>query len=170
MGHVDCVVVGAGVVGLAVARAIAQTGRDVWVLEACDAIGTQTSSRSSEVIHSGIYYPAGWAKARLCVRGKHLLSALCERQGVPHRRCGKLVVATDEAQLAGLKKIEARAQANGVPVEWLSGAQARALEPALSAQAALLSPSTGIVDSHGLMLALQGDLEAGSHGLNRQYV
>lgn len=157
---VDVVVIGAGVVGLAVARALAQAGRDVLVLERETAVGTGVSSRNSEVIHAGLYYEPGSLKARLCVRGKDLLYAYCDSHGVDHRRCGKLVVATDEAQLAGLKKIEARALANGVPTVWLSGDEARAREPALNAQAALLSPSTGIVDSHGLMLALQGDLEA----------
>lgn len=157
---VDVVVVGAGAVGLAVARAFAQAGREVLVLERETAIGTGVSSRNSEVIHAGLYYEPGSLKARLCVRGKELLYAFCESHGVDHRRCGKLVVATDAAQLESLKEIEARAQANGVPVEWLSGPEAVALEPALNAEAALLSPSTGIVDSHGLMLALQGDIEA----------
>lgn len=157
---VDVVVVGGGAVGLAVARAFAQAGREVLVLERETAIGTGVSSRNSEVIHAGLYYEPGSLKARLCVRGKELLYAFCESHGVDHRQCGKLVVATDAAQLASLKTIEARAQANGVPVEWLSGPEAVALEPALDAQAALLSPSTGIVDSHGLMLALQGDIEA----------
>lgn len=157
---VDVVVVGAGAVGLAVARALAQAGREVLVLERETAIGTGVSSRNSEVIHAGLYYEPGSLKARLCVRGKELLYAFCESHGVDHRRCGKLVVATDASQLEGLKKIEARAQANGVPVQWLSGPEAVALEPALNAHAALLSPSTGIVDSHGLMLALQGDIEA----------
>ena len=157
---VDVVVVGGGAVGLAVARAFAQAGRKVLVLERETAIGTGVSSRNSEVIHAGLYYEPGSLKARLCVRGKELLYAFCESHGVDHRQCGKLVVATDAAQLASLKTIEARAQANGVPVEWLSGPEAVALEPALDAQAALLSPSTGIVDSHGLMLALQGDIEA----------
>lgn len=157
---VDVVVVGAGAVGLAVARALAQAGREALVLERETAIGTGVSSRNSEVIHAGLYYEPGSLKARLCVRGKELLYAFCESHGVDHRRCGKLVVATDASQLEGLKKIEARAQANGVPVQWLSGPEAVALEPALNAHAALLSPSTGIVDSHGLMLALQGDIEA----------
>jgi L-2-hydroxyglutarate oxidase LhgO len=157
---VDVVVIGAGVVGLAVARALAHAGREVMVLERETAIGTGVSSRNSEVIHAGLYYEPGSLKARLCVRGKDLLYAFCDSHSVNHRRCGKLVVATDDAQLAGLKKIEVRAQANGVPVQWLGGDEVRALEPALKAQAALLSPSTGIVDSHGLMLALQGDLEA----------
>ena len=157
---VDCVVVGAGVVGLAVARALALQGREVLVLEAADAIGTGTSSRNSEVIHAGLYYPTGSLKARLCVQGKDLLYAYCAERGVPHRRCGKLLVATSAAQLASLESIQARAQANGVlDLQWLSRAEALALEPALECVGALHSPSTGIVDSHALMLALQGDLE-----------
>lgn len=162
---VDAVVVGAGAVGLAVGRALAQAGREVLVLERDTAIGTGVSSRNSEVIHAGLYYEPGSLKARLCVRGKALLYDFCASHGVNHQRCGKLVVATEEAQLAGLRKIEARAQANGVPVQWLSGEEARVLEPALQAHAALLSPSTGIVDSHGLMLALLGDLEAAGGAL-----
>ncbi len=157
---VDCVVVGAGVVGLAVARAMALQGREVMVLEAADAIGTGTSSRNSEVIHAGLYYPAGSLKARLCVRGKELLYAYCTERGVPHRRCGKLIVATDQAQVAQLQGIVAKAAANGVDdLETISAAQAVALEPQLRCMAALLSPSTGIVDSHALMLSLLGDLE-----------
>lgn len=157
---VDCVVVGAGVVGLAVARALALQGREVMVLEAADAIGTGTSSRNSEVIHAGLYYATGSLKARLCVRGKELLYAYCAERGVPHRRCGKLLVATSAAQLASLTSIQARAAANGVlDLQRLSREQALALEPALECVGALHSPSTGIVDSHALMLALQGDLE-----------
>ena len=157
---VDCVVIGAGVVGLAVARALAMRGREVLVLEAEDAIGTGTSSRNSEVIHAGIYYPSGSAKASLCVRGKHLLYAYCAARGIEHRRCGKLIVATDQEQVQALERIEATARANGVAdLRWLSAAEAQAMEPALSCVTALHSPSTGIVDSHGLMLALQGDLE-----------
>lgn len=160
MDTVDAVVIGAGVVGLAVGRALAQRGLETLVLERETAIGTGVSSRNSEVIHAGIYYPEGSLKARLCVRGKQLLYALCESHGVAHRRCGKLIVATDAAQLAGLKALADKAARNGVDdLRWLSGEQARALEPALACEAALLSPSTGIVDSHGLMLALQGDLE-----------
>lgn len=158
--RVDAVVVGAGVIGLAVARALAQAGREVVLLEQATAIGTGVSSRNSEVIHAGLYYTPGSLKARLCVRGKALLYDFCASHGVAHQRCGKLIVATDDAQLAGLRTIAERAAANGVPVQALSQAQARALEPALRCQAALLSPSTGIVDSHGLMLALQGDMEA----------
>jgi L-2-hydroxyglutarate oxidase LhgO len=161
MEQVDCVVVGAGVVGLAVARALAQAGRDVLVLEACDAIGTQTSARNSEVIHAGIYYTTGSLKASLCVRGKAQLYAYCAERNLPHQCCGKLIVATDDLQLAQLHAIAAKAVANGVhDLVWLSADQARALEPALQCVAALHSPSTGIVDSHALMLSLLGDVEA----------
>ncbi|HEX3984916.1 MAG TPA: NAD(P)/FAD-dependent oxidoreductase [Acidisoma sp.] len=157
---VDCVVIGAGVVGLAIARALALRGRETLVLEAEDAIGTGTSSRNSEIIHAGIYYTPGSAKATLCVAGKHLLYAYCDAHGVDHRRCGKLIVATDQEQAKALAKIEATARANGVhDLQWLTAAQAKAMEPALSCVAALLSPSTGIIDSHGLMLAMQADLE-----------
>lgn len=157
---VDAVVVGAGVVGLAVGRALARAGLETVVLEAEPAIGTGVSSRNSEVIHAGLYYPAGSLKARLCVTGREQLYDLCATHGVAHRRCGKLVVATDDAQLPGLERLLAHARANGVhDVQRLSGAEALALEPALACVGALWSPSTGIVDSHGLMLALQGDLE-----------
>ena len=158
--QVDVVVIGAGVVGLAVARALALQGREVMVLERAEAIGTGTSSRNSEVIHAGIYYPAGSLKARLCVRGKALLYDYCAARSIGHRRCGKLIVATDDAQAKALSGIQARAAANGVnDLVWLTGEQARALEPQLVCVAALHSPSTGIVDSHGLMLSLLGDLE-----------
>ncbi len=161
--QVDAVVIGAGVVGLAVARALALQGREVLVLEAANAIGTETSSRNSEVIHAGIYYPQGSLKAQLCVRGKELLYAYCAERGIAHRRCGKLIVATSQAQRAQLDKILQHAAANGVnDLQLLTREQALALEPALDCVAALLSPSTGIVDSHGLMLALQGDME--NHG------
>ena len=157
---VDCVVVGGGVVGLAVARALALDGREVLVLEAASAIGTQTSSRNSEVIHAGIYYPQGSLKARLCVQGKAMLYDYCGEHGLPHRRCGKLIVATSPGQQAQLEDIRQRAAANGVDdLQWLTQGEARALEPELECVAALLSPSTGIVDSHALMLALLGDLE-----------
>ena len=155
--------VGAGVVGLAVARALAMAGREVVVLEAEDAIGTHTSSRNSEVIHAGIYYPKGSLKAQSCVEGKTLLYEYCVSHGVPHRRSGKLIVATDAGQLSELEGIQAKAHANGVTdVVWMTREQALALEPELACVAALYSPSTGIIDSHALMLAYLGDAEA--HG------
>lgn len=160
MDQVDCVVIGAGVVGLAVARALALQGRDVMVLEAADAIGTGTSSRNSEVIHAGIYYPQGSLKARLCVEGKGLLYDYCAERGIGHQRCGKLIVATSDTQVTQLQGIREKAAANGVhDLVLLTREEARAMEPQLECVAALHSPSTGIVDSHGLMLALQGDLE-----------
>ena len=160
MEQVDAVVVGAGVVGLAVARALALAGHEVLVLEATEAIGTQTSARNSEVIHAGLYYPQGSLKAQLSVLGKRMLYAYCAERGIAHRRCGKLIVATTQDQLPQLQGIIAKAAANGVDdLVLLTREQARALEPALECVAAVLSPSTGIVDSHGLMLALQGDLE-----------
>jgi L-2-hydroxyglutarate oxidase LhgO len=160
MEQVDCVVIGAGVVGLAVARCLALSGREVMVLEAASAIGTQTSSRNSEVIHAGIYYPQGSVKARLCVQGRQMLYAYCAERGIGHRRCGKLIVATSPQQRAELQSIINKAAANGVPdLVLLTREQARALEPALECVAAVHSPSTGIVDSHAFMLALHGDLE-----------
>ncbi len=160
MDNVECVVIGAGVVGLAVARALALQGREVMVLEASDAIGTGTSSRNSEVIHAGIYYPAGSLKAQLCVQGKALLYAYCAERSIGHQRCGKLLVATSDVQVKQLQAIVQKASANGVDdLVLLSAEQAQALEPQLVCKAALLSPSTGIVDSHGLMLSLLGDLE-----------
>jgi L-2-hydroxyglutarate oxidase LhgO len=157
---VECAVIGAGVVGLAVARALARAGREVVVLEAADAIGTETSSRNSEVIHAGIYYPTGSLKARLCVEGKHALYRFCAERGIPHRRCTKLIVATRREQIPQLEKLQAQARANDVDdLELLEAAAAQAIEPELSCDAALLSPSTGIVDSHALMLAFQGDAE-----------
>jgi L-2-hydroxyglutarate oxidase LhgO len=159
MDHVDTVVIGAGVVGLAVARALALSGREVMVIEHERAIGQGTSSRNSEVIHGGLYYPTGSLKAKLCVRGKALLYDYLQERGLPHQRCGKLIVATDESQLKKLAAIEAQAVANGVPVERLSREQAREKEPQLECIAALYSPTTGIVSSHDLMTSLQGDLE-----------
>lgn len=159
--RVDAVVVGAGVVGLAVARALARSGREVWLLDKADAIGCETSARNSEVIHAGIYYPPGSLRARLCVQGKQALYAFCDQHGVPHRRCGKLLVATHEDQHPKLAALKTQAEANGVhDLQWLDAAQARALEPALHCTRALLSPSTGIIDSHALMLALLGEAES----------
>jgi L-2-hydroxyglutarate oxidase LhgO len=158
--QLDAVVVGAGVVGLAVARALALAGREVLVLDAAEGIGTETSSRNSEVIHAGIYYPAGSLIARTCVGGKHRLYRYCAERGVPHSNCGKLIVATDEAEAGRLEGIRQRAAANGVDdLRLLTRAEALAMEPALHCTAALHSPSTGVVDSHAFMLAMQGDAE-----------
>ncbi len=158
--RVECVVVGAGVVGLAVARRLAQAGLEVVVLEAERGIGAGTSSRNSEVIHAGIYYEPGSLKARLCIAGKLALYAYCASHGIAHRRLGKLIVATGAEEEATLDLLAARARANGVEdLERLSGAEAQALEPALRCTGALLSPSTGIFDSHGLMLSCQGEAE-----------
>jgi L-2-hydroxyglutarate oxidase LhgO len=159
MERVEALVVGAGVVGLAVGRALALAGRETIVVEADSRTGQGVSSRNSEVVHAGLYYAPGSLKARLCVRGKELLYDFCATYGVPHARCGKLVVATAVDQHAALQGLQQRASTNGVPVQWLDAAAAKALEPAVCCTAALLSPSTGIVDSHALMLALQGDLE-----------
>ena len=152
--------IGAGVVGLAVARALAQAGREVVILEAEDAIGSHTSSRNSEVIHAGIYYPKGSLKARSCVAGKERLYEYCVAHGVAHRRSGKLIVAASEEQVPELENIQKKAHANGVTdVVWMTRAQAQALEPEVRCAAALYSPSTGIIDSHALMLAYLGDAE-----------
>ncbi|MDX8519176.1 NAD(P)/FAD-dependent oxidoreductase [Mesorhizobium dulcispinae] len=160
MEQVDCIVAGAGVIGLAVARTVAAQGLETLIVEAADAIGTETSSRNSEVIHAGIYYTQGSLKARLCVAGREMLYRYCAERSIPHRRCGKLIVATDEAQEPVLATIRASAAACGVgDLRFLSAGEAHALEPALNCTAALLSPSTGIIDSHALMLALLGDAE-----------
>lgn len=157
---VDAIVVGAGVVGLAVARALALAGRSVVVLEGEGAIGTGTSSRNSEVIHAGLYYPEGSLKARLCVEGRLALYAYCAERGVPHRRCGKLLVAANEDEIAAVAAIAERGRLNGAEdLAMISGAEARRMEPELAAVAALWSPQTGIIDSHAYMLALQGDAE-----------
>jgi L-2-hydroxyglutarate oxidase LhgO len=163
MDSVECLVVGAGVIGLAVARALARAGREVIVVESESGIGAGVSSRNSEVIHAGIYYRTGLDKTRLCVDGKAMLYAFCREFGVPHKRCGKLLVAVNAGEVDQLTALKAQAEANGVAdLVWLSGEEARALEPALVAEQALLSPSTGIIDSHAFMLALRGDAEA--HG------
>jgi L-2-hydroxyglutarate oxidase LhgO len=160
MDKVDCVVIGAGVVGLAIARALALRGREVVVVESHAAIGMETSSRNSEVIHAGLYYPTSSLKAQLCVAGRHALYAYCAERGIPHQRCGKLIVATSDAQRDKLAAIHTQAHANGCTgVIALSAQQARAIEPALSCVAALSSPDTGIIDSHVYMLSLQGDAE-----------
>lgn len=166
METVDTVVIGAGVVGLACAHRLARAGLEVVVIERETAFGTGISARNSEVIHAGLYYAPGSLKARLCVAGREQLYAFCASHGVAHRRCGKLVVATSPAQGEALASLAQRGQANGVAdLELLSAAEAIALEPALCCDAALLSPSSGIVDSHALMLALQGDLEGAGGGV-----
>ena len=162
MDQVDAVVVGAGVVGLAVARELALTGREVLILEAAARFGTGASARNSEVIHAGIYYPSGSLKARLCVAGRERLYGFCAERGIAHRRCGKLIVAATDGELAGLERIAAAARANGVELSRLGRAAAQALEPQLACAAALHSPLTGIIDSQAYMLALLGEAE--SHG------
>ncbi|OFX10966.1 MAG: FAD-dependent oxidoreductase [Alphaproteobacteria bacterium RIFOXYD12_FULL_60_8] len=159
---VDCVVIGAGVVGLALARAQALRGREVVILEAENAFGTVTSSRNSEVIHAGVYYPKGSLKARLCVEGNRRMYAYLSERGVAHKNVTKLIVASEKAEEEGLREVQTKASASGVTLNWLSGIEAMSLEPALQCSAALISPTTGILDSHGLMLALLGDAEA--HG------
>ena len=161
MSDTDCVVAGAGVVGLAIARRLALAGREVLVLEAADHFGSETSSRNSEVIHAGIYYPVGSLKAQLCVAGRKALYAYAAERHVPHARTGKLIVATSEAQVARLGEIKEKAARCGVDdLVLLSGAEAMEMEPALTCVAALHSPATGIIDSHALMQSYLGDLEA----------
>ncbi|MEL0030896.1 MAG: FAD-dependent oxidoreductase, partial [Betaproteobacteria bacterium] len=160
MDHVDCVVVGAGVVGLAVARALALQGREVLIIESEEAFGTHTSSRNSEVIHAGIYYPQNSLKAKLCVQGKHLLYQYCEDRGIAHKRIGKLIVATEESEIATVKQYISKALDNGVTdLKWLTADEVRDIEPDINAVGAVFSPSTGIIDSHNYMLSLLGDAE-----------
>lgn len=157
---IDCAVIGGGVVGLAIARKLAMSGREVVVLEAEEHFGTHTSSRNSEVIHAGIYYSTGSLKARLCYAGRNALYRYCAEHGVNHRRIGKVIVACDDSELPGLEKYRAQAACNGCDdLALLSGAQLADMEPAVRAVAGFLSPSTGIIDAHGLMLAYLGDLE-----------
>ncbi len=163
METLDCAVIGAGVVGLAIARQLAIRGREVVILEAEEAFGTHTSARNSEVIHAGIYYPSGSLKAQLCVPGRQALYRYCAEHGVHHQRIGKVIVACDDSELAGLKKYQAQAVANGVDdLRLLNPAELAQLEPAVRGVAGFLSPSTGIIDSHGLMLSYLGEAE--DHG------
>ena len=162
---VECLVVGGGVVGLAIARRLALTGREVMLVEATDQIGSGISSRNSEVIHAGIYYPPGSLKARLCVAGKHALYDYCRDNSVPHRRCGKLIVATDDQEASQLSAIRRTASDNGVDVTWLSATDVQELEPDVRATAGLLSDTTGIIDSHALMRSLQRDAERAGAGI-----
>ncbi|MGH9202623.1 MAG: NAD(P)/FAD-dependent oxidoreductase, partial [Vicinamibacterales bacterium] len=158
--RVDCAVIGAGVVGLAIARELALAGREVIVLESESHIGEHTSSRNSEVIHAGIYYPEGSLKARLCVEGKHLLYAYCRERDVPHASLGKIIVACDESESAAVGSYIDKARANGVDdLRWLSREELSRMEPAVRCVAGVFSPSTGIIDSHALMLALLGDAQ-----------
>ncbi|MBB43488.1 MAG: FAD-dependent oxidoreductase [Rhodospirillaceae bacterium] len=158
--RVEAIVIGAGVVGLAVARELSLLGKEVLVLEAAKAIGTETSSRNSEIIHAGIYYPTGSLKAQLCVEGKNSLYDYCKVHGIPHRKCGKFIVATDREQLSELENLQINAAENGVSdLKFFTPDEVRAVEPAVKCEGALHSPSTGIVDSHSLMLAYQGEAE-----------
>ena len=158
---VEVLVIGAGVVGLAVARQLAASGRDVLLVESAGRPGTETSSRNSEVIHAGIYYPPGSLKAKLCVQGKHLLYDYCNKHGIPHRRCGKMLVATTEAQLPKLQELQDNAVKNNVAdLQWLTASEAKFLEPEVSCVGALLSPSTGILDSHSFMTSLHTEFES----------
>lgn len=162
---IDCLVIGAGVVGLATARALALAGREVVIAEAREGIGTQTSARNSEVIHAGIYYPPGSLKARVCVEGRKRLYTYLAERGLPHRACGKVIVGS-EAQRPALETIHSRAVASGVDsLRWLDREGLKALEPELSCDIALLSPETGVVDSHAFMLSLQGECEAAGGSL-----
>ncbi len=168
MNEVDCIVIGAGVIGLSVARALSRRGREVIILEGERHFGMHTSSRNSEVIHAGIHYEPNSLKARMCVAGRDLLYRYCAERGIPHRRCGKFTVATDDTQLARLDKIESNARASGVfDLEWLDRREARRAEPELECVRALSSPSTGIIDSHVLMQSLLADAEA--NGANIAY-
>ena len=161
MDKVDCIVIGAGVVGLAVASTLAKLGREVIVLEQHELIGSETSSRNSEVIHAGIYYPANSLKARFCVRGKQLLYDYCASRGIDHKRCGKIIVAADESQRSTVEQYIQKAAVNGVTdLYWINETELAALEPEVRGVGAVVSPSTGIVDSHSFMLSLRGELEA----------
>ena len=170
---VDAIVIGAGVVGLAIGRALAIAGREVVVLEQHGAIGEETSARNSEVIHAGIYYPAGSLKARFCIEGARALYEYCAAKGVPHRRCGKLIVAVHAEQTAALEALRERGRANGATeLEWISATELAVREPEVRGTAAVWSPATGIIDSHALMLALSGDLEqhGGAIALHTRFV
>ncbi|QOF81159.1 NAD(P)/FAD-dependent oxidoreductase [Variovorax sp. 38R] len=169
MDRIDCVVIGAGVVGLAIARSLAMAGREVVILEAEHAIGTHTSARNSEVIHAGISYAPGSLKGRLCVAGKAALYAYCAERGIGHQRIGKLIVAVQDSELPELDKYIALGAAHGVTdLRILSAAEARDLEPEVACVGALHSPSTGIVDSHALMLSYLGDAERAGASLALQ--
>lgn len=163
MERVEAIVIGAGVVGLAVAARLARSGIEVIVLEQHDLIGSETSARNSEVIHAGIYYPTGSLKAKLCVQGKHLLYEHCQEYHVPHQNCGKVIVASRAEQVETVRSYIAKAKENGVhDLRWLSEQEVNELEPEVRTVGGVLSPSTGIIDSHSYMVSLQGILE--QHG------
>ncbi|MGQ8631633.1 NAD(P)/FAD-dependent oxidoreductase [Agrobacterium sp. DKPNP3] len=163
MTDIDAIIIGAGVIGLAIARELSMRGRSVIILESANEFGSATSSRNSEVIHAGLYYPPGSLKAKLCVEGKERLYDFCRTHGVAHRRCGKLIVATTDDETPLLTALREKGRANGCDdLRLIEATHARALEPALACVSALLSPSTGIIDSHGYMLALLGEAE--DHG------
>ncbi|MEM9106615.1 MAG: NAD(P)/FAD-dependent oxidoreductase [Pseudomonadota bacterium] len=160
MDHIDCLVAGGGVIGIAIARALAQAGRDVVIVEAETMIGTHTSSRNSEVLHAGIYYAANSLKAKLCVEGIRRLYAYCNERAIPHLQTGKLIVATHEAEMSQLHSILAHARNNQVAeIDEISAKEAMAMEPELFCVGALHSPRTGIIDSHALMLSLLGEAQ-----------
>ena len=165
MDQIECVVVGAGVIGLSIARALALEGREVLIMEAEDTFGTHTSSRNSEVIHAGIYYPKDSLKATLCVQGKKLLYEYCELRDIPFKRVGKLIVATNESEIETVTQYISKAAENGMnDLTWLDQKEALELEPEIQCAGAVFSPSTGIIDSHAYMLSLLGDAEnAGVH-------
>ncbi|NLP31848.1 MAG: FAD-dependent oxidoreductase, partial [Oligella ureolytica] len=157
---IECVIIGAGVIGLAIARTLAQQGKEVLIVESESSFGSGISSRNSEVIHAGLYYPVDSLKAKLCLRGKELLYDYCQQQHIPHQRLGKLLVATDNTESAQLMAIKDNAEQCGInDLSILSAEEVKQLEPELNCQLALLSPSTGIVDSHALMLSLLGEAE-----------
>jgi len=161
MDRVDCIVIGAGIIGLATARALARRGHEVIVLEAEAGIGTHTSSRNSEVIHAGIYYPTGSLKAELCLRGKDMLYEYCREKSIGHNRIGKLILATTADEIVTLQQYQARAAENGLrDLTFIDADEVSRMEPELICSGALLSPSTGIIDSHEFMMNLQGDIEA----------
>lgn len=168
MADIEVLVIGAGVVGLAVARSIALTGKSVMVAESQSSFGTETSSRNSEVIHAGIYYPQDSLKARLCVAGRKALYDYCQERHVPHQKCGKLIVASNNNEVEQLKAIQARAAANGVPLGLVDADFVKAKEPAITAVAALWSSESGIIDSHTLMLQYLADFEAAGGALGLQ--
>jgi L-2-hydroxyglutarate oxidase LhgO len=162
------VVVGAGVVGLAVARELALAGREVWVIEGATDIGTGTSSRNSEVVHAGIYYPQGSLKAKLCVEGRHALYSYCEENGVPFKKVGKLIVATNSNQVPVLENLMRAGEANGVTdLRLMEASEAKELEPHVHCVKALWSPSSGILDTHSFMLTLQKNIELHSRSIHQ---